>query len=58
MGLSKGWKIGIIPTKLGRGIIGVRDFGLWFTGFGNNMRGGGIRCLETNTSNESYRDPS
>jgi hypothetical protein len=38
------------PTKLGKGIIGVRDLGLLVYFLGNNMRGGGIRCLETRTS--------
>jgi hypothetical protein len=53
IGLSKGWKLGIIPTKAGRGSIGVNDLGLWLTGFGSNIKGGGMRCLETRKSKDS-----
>ena len=35
--------------------MGVRDLGLWLTGFGKSIRGGGIRCFETRTSKESSR---
>jgi len=52
-GLSRGWKLGIMPTKEGRGIIGVRDLGLWLTGFGNSISGGGMRCFETRKSKDS-----
>lgn len=54
MGLSRGWKFGIIPRKAGKGIMGVRDFGLWLMGLGRSIRGGGIRCLETRMSNDYY----
>ena len=27
VGVSRGWKLGIIPTKVGRGIIGNNDLG-------------------------------
>lgn len=50
--LSKGWKFGIMPTKEGRGIIGVKDFGLWLMGLGKSIRGGGIKCLETKKSKD------
>ena len=33
--------------------MGVRDLGLWLTGLGRSMSGGGIRCLETKKSNDS-----
>jgi hypothetical protein len=53
MGLSRGWKLGMIPTKGGRGIMGRRDLGLWLTGLGKSMSGGGMRCLETRKSKDS-----
>lgn len=33
--------------------MGVRDFGLWLTGLGRSMSGGGMRCLETRMSKDS-----
>jgi len=41
------------PTKAGRGIMGVSDFGLWLTGFGKIINGGGIRCFDTRKSKDS-----
>ena len=52
IGLSKGWKFGIIPTKLGRGSIGVRDFGLWLIGLGSSISGGGMRCFDARKSKD------
>lgn len=43
----------MMPTKAGRGSMGVRDLGLWLIGLGRSMRGGGMRCLETKKSNDS-----
>ena len=52
MGLSSGWKEGMSPTKWGRGSMGVSDLGLWVTGFGRSMSGGGMRCLEMRKSKD------
>ena len=43
------------PTKAGRGSMGVRDLGLWLTGLGRSISGGGMRCLETRKSKDSSR---
>jgi hypothetical protein len=51
--LSNGWKFGIIPTKGGSGIIGSKDLGLWLTGLGKSIKGGGIICFETRKSKDS-----
>lgn len=54
MGESRGWKLGIIPTKDGRGSIGINDFASLSVAFGNNIKGGGIKCFETKTSWDYY----
>jgi hypothetical protein len=50
--LSKGWKLGMIPTKFGRGSMGKSDFGLWLMGLGKSISGGGIICFETKRSKD------
>ena len=49
-----GWKLGIIPMKLGRGNIGVNDRGrrIWY--LGNKLSGGGIKCFDTKISCDYY----
>jgi len=53
IGLSNGWKLGMIPTNAGSGIMGMSDLGLWLTGLGRSIRGGGIYCFGGRKENES-----